>query len=228
MIRRHRFSDTSLIATCYTDGYGKLRLLAKGALRGGSPSRGKLDLFMRNSILFYHGRGDLHTLKECDTVDTYRGIRESLDRIAAASYVAEMIDGLTVAENGDPPVYALLVRSLAAIAAGGKAVSVAACFALKMLGRLGNFPQYRSCLRCGAVLQGERFFDGRAFRCAGCSSGGLRVSEGTVSILDSLFARGSAGSIASPSAVQLRELAELSSRIFESERGRRMRTKLTV
>ncbi len=124
LIKRGYYSDTSLIVTLYTDSFGKLWLIAKGARRGESPHKGRLDLFMRSSIIFYRGRGDLHILKECETVDSYRGIRENLDRILAASYMAEIVDSLTAPEDSDRGIYRLLVESLEAIKESRKAVPV--------------------------------------------------------------------------------------------------------
>ena len=229
VIKRGYFSDTSLIVTFYTDRFGKVRLLAKGARRIGSPVRGRLDLFMLSSILFYYGRSDLHILKECETVESHMGIRENLDRVAAASYIVEIADGLTATEDSNRILYAWIVQSLDAIQTSGKAVPLAACFALKLLVALGNFPQYENCAKCAAELGSKRFFDGKAFRCAGCSSASTRLSAGTVRILDHIFSYGSSGvRTLSPSKDQLKELIAISSRIFEAESGRKLRTRLTI
>ncbi|MDP8246838.1 MAG: DNA repair protein RecO [Candidatus Tritonobacter lacicola] len=228
VIRRRLFSDTSLIATFFTDRFGKVRVIAKGALRRGSPLRGKLDLFMRNSILFYHGRGDLHIVKECDTIGSYGGIRDDLDRIVAASYIAEIVDGLTLPEAPDGSLYALLVQSLAALNASDRPVQVAACFAPRLLSVLGIFPRYSSCAECGERLEGERFYDGASFRCKGClSRPAAAVSGGTAALIDRILSPGGPGPDAlSPPAEQLSELVALSSAIFEAESGRRMKTRL--
>lgn len=229
VIKRRLFSNTSLIATVYTDSFGKVRLLAKGALRSRSPFGGKLDLFMRNSVLFYGGRSDLHILKECSLIRAYRGIRESMDRIVAASYLAEILDGLTVDGDGDAGLYEVLERSLDVIEGSARASYVAACSSLGILERLGHFPQYGRCTRCGAALEGARYFDGRAFRCAECSSSAMKVSRETASIIDSVCTGVFPGGEVPPtSASSVRELAALSSRIFACESGRGMRTKLAV
>jgi len=226
VIRRRLFSDTSLISTFFTDRFGKVRVIAKGALRRGSPLRGKLDLFMRNSILFYHGRGDLHIVKECDIAESYGGIRDDLDRIVAASYIAETVDGLTLPEAPDGSLYALLVQSLAALNASDRPVQVAACFAPRLLAVLGIFPRYSSCAECGERLEGERFFDGASFRCKGCSSRpAAAVSGETAGIIDRILSTGGPDAL-SPPAKQLSELVALSSAIFEAESGRRMKTRL--
>ena len=229
MIKRSYYSETSLIVTFYTDRFGKVRLMAKGARRAKSPFRGKLDLFMRNSIVFYHGRGDLHLLKECETIESYRGIRGEFDRIVSASYVTEMLDGLTGIGDSDEQLYSLFGELLDAINKTGRAVAVAACFAIKLIECLGIFSKPLSCVKCGRPLKGKHFFDGRAFRCARCSSASKPVSAGTVRILHRILSqRKAALTRLVPSAKQLGELVGFSSKVFEAESGRKMRTKLVA
>ena len=47
VLRRLRFSDSSLIITWLTDTHGRLKTMAKGALRQKSPFAGKLDRYGR-------------------------------------------------------------------------------------------------------------------------------------------------------------------------------------
>ena len=65
LLRKVRWSETSLIVTWITERFGTLRTVARGALRPKSPLAGRLDLFYDAEIsLVLNRRSDLHTLRE--------------------------------------------------------------------------------------------------------------------------------------------------------------------
>ena len=51
LLRRIRYSDTSLILTWFTDLHGKVKSMAKGALKQNSAFAGKIDLFFHCDLL---------------------------------------------------------------------------------------------------------------------------------------------------------------------------------
>ena len=50
LLRRIRYSDTSLILTWFTDLHGKIKAMAKGALRQKSAFAGKLTIYSFTAI----------------------------------------------------------------------------------------------------------------------------------------------------------------------------------
>src|SRR4051812_30516081 len=63
LLRKTRFSDTSLIVTWFTSAHGKIKTIAKGALRPKSRFSGALDLFYACEINVSKSmKSDLHTL----------------------------------------------------------------------------------------------------------------------------------------------------------------------
>jgi len=76
LLRRTRFSDTSLIVAWFSREHGKLKTIAKGALRPKSIFAGKLDLFFQCELnISWSRQSDLHTLREAVVVDSFAGIR---------------------------------------------------------------------------------------------------------------------------------------------------------
>src|SRR5437763_16279279 len=70
LIRKRKFSDTSLIVSWCTDSFGCVQTVAKGARRLKSPFAGKLDLFFEAEISIVRSRKtDLHTLTEVELKD---------------------------------------------------------------------------------------------------------------------------------------------------------------
>ncbi len=76
LLRKRKFSDTSLIVSWCTDSLGCIQTVAKGARRAKSPFAGKLDLFFQAEIQIARSRrSDLHTLTEVVLRNPFGGIR---------------------------------------------------------------------------------------------------------------------------------------------------------
>jgi len=113
LIRRIRYSDTSLIVSWFTDRYGKIRTIAKGALRQTSAFSGKLDLFYHCDLLLSFSRKtDLHTLREVSIRATFERIRKDYLKTSVASYFVELIEDVTEPDHAVPEIYYLLLRAL--------------------------------------------------------------------------------------------------------------------
>ncbi len=112
ILRRIRFSDTSLIVTWFSDRHGKLKTIAKGGLRPTSPLAGKLDLFFHCDLsLAWARRSDLHTLREAVLREAFNEIRTEYVKMLAASYFAALVEEVTEPEHAVPEIYELLLRS---------------------------------------------------------------------------------------------------------------------
>src|SRR5205807_7809918 len=75
LVRKRKFSDTSLIVSWCTDSFGCVQTVAKGARRLKSPFAGKLDLFFETEIYIVRSRkSDLHTLTEVVLKNQFHGI----------------------------------------------------------------------------------------------------------------------------------------------------------
>ena len=65
LLRKRKFSDTSLIVSWCSESLGCIQTVAKGARRAKSPFAGKLDLFFEAEIQIARSRkSSLHTLTE--------------------------------------------------------------------------------------------------------------------------------------------------------------------
>ena len=111
LIRRHAWSDTSLVLTWSTAAHGKVRTMAKGARRAGSPFTGRLDLFHRVEIAYVSARrGDLHMLREVRLLDPFASTAAA--NLFLAGYFAELVDRTTEPGHPVPEIHDLLERAL--------------------------------------------------------------------------------------------------------------------
>ncbi len=92
---------------------GRLKTVAKGALRPRNRLGGVLDLFHLCEIQFQTARsGDLHTLREAVLLESFPGLRTGFTKVGLAAYAVELIERATEKEAPVPEIYNLLQRLL--------------------------------------------------------------------------------------------------------------------
>ena len=113
LMRKIRFSDTTLIVEWLTEDHGRVKTIAKGARRPKSPFSGKLDLFYEAEIQYQKSRAsDLHTLKEVVLKEPREGLGLSYQRVQVASYFVELMELTTEPEHPAPELFDLMRRAL--------------------------------------------------------------------------------------------------------------------
>jgi DNA repair protein RecO (recombination protein O) len=112
LLRKRKFSDTSLIVSWCTESLGCIQTVAKGARRAKTPFAGKLDLFFEAEISIVPSRkSTLHTLTEVVLKNPFAGIRKNYVRTQAAAYFVELIEICTERDHHEPELFALLRRA---------------------------------------------------------------------------------------------------------------------
>lgn len=112
LLRKRKFSDTSLIVSWCTQSLGCIQTVAKGARRAKTPFAGKLDLFFESEISIVQSRrSTLHTLTEVVVRNPFAGIRENYLRTQVAAYFVELIEICTERDHHEPELYSLLRRA---------------------------------------------------------------------------------------------------------------------
>jgi DNA repair protein RecO (recombination protein O) len=112
LLRKRKFSDTSLIVSWCTESFGCIQTIAKGARRPKSPFGGKLDLFFEAEIAIVRSRkSDLHTLTEAVLKNPFVGIRTNYLRTQTAAYFVELIEICTERDHREPELFGLLRRA---------------------------------------------------------------------------------------------------------------------
>jgi DNA repair protein RecO (recombination protein O) len=112
LLRKRKFSDTSLIVSWCTESLGCIQTVAKGARRTKTPFAGKLDLFFESEISIVPSRkSTLHTLTEVVVRNPFAGIRQNYLRTQVAAYFVELVEICTERDHHEPEVYSLLRRA---------------------------------------------------------------------------------------------------------------------
>ena len=112
LLRKRKFSDTSLIVSWCTESLGCIQTVAKGARRTKTPFSGKLDLFFETEISVISSRkSTLHTLAEVVVKNPFAGIRTNYLRTQASAYFVELIEICTERDHHEPELFDLLRRA---------------------------------------------------------------------------------------------------------------------
>ena len=153
--------ETSAILTFYTRDFGKIKGIVRG-VRGSRQQSGgaAYEICALDEIVFYERRkSEVFTVSQCDLVEFFAPVRESLERLAYAAYMAELLDSVTALSDKNGDVFELTLNSLRLLAGESSAKRVTRIFEIKLLHLLGIMPTLAFCSGCGKKIDagGARF-----------------------------------------------------------------------
>jgi DNA repair protein RecO (recombination protein O) len=196
ILRRSDFDEADRVLTVFTAERGKLRLLAKGARKTTSRKSGHIELFTHATLQVAEGR-TWGIVSQAETVESFRALREDLDKISQAYYLAELVDKFS--EENDPsfPLFELAVLTLARLNDSPPATTSMAMrfFDLHLLRLTGYQPQLHFCIACNKPLEAEDSYfhpgEGGVFcpNCGATRPGTQRLSLGALKVLRFLQTR---------------------------------------
>ncbi len=174
VIRSREYGEADRIIIVFTKERGRVSGIAKGVRKGKSSLSGATQLFSYSRLAFAFGRGSLATVTQGETINSHRGLRESLGRIAYASYISELLD-YSLPENKPQESLFILGASVFAVLEvipEEDMELLARFFELRLLAILGYKPQLDFCSVCGRGVMGGSFvlspYRG-GIVCTGCS-----------------------------------------------------------
>lgn len=151
------FSETSCIVTLFTEDFGKIGALAKGARRPKSPFDSAIDLLAVCRIVFIDKSADvLDLLTEARLERRFRAGAYDLSRLYAGYYVAELLRELTEPDDPHPELYRHADQTLLALDGDGPVAETILSFQVVALRLLGYLPTLEACVVCGVPVEGEQ------------------------------------------------------------------------
>ena len=150
------FSETSYVLTLFTEHFGKVSALAKGARRPKGPFEGALDLLAVVRIVFLRKSSDaLDLLTEAKLQRRFRSAQRDLSHLYAGYYVAELLLELTDAGDPHPELFTAADETLLALDRGDPLNETVLKFELSALRLLGHLPLLSECVNCGKPVEKE-------------------------------------------------------------------------
>ena len=174
VLREVNYKESDKILTVLTDQEGKLTVSARGCRKKGSAIAAPCQLLVYSEMTLYEYQGRW-AVKEAATQRRFDGVRSDLDKLALASYFAELAEAVTYEALPAPEILALALNALYALGELGKDPQlVKAAFEFRLMALAGFEPLTDGCARCGAVLPERPVLDvvhGEVL-CASCYGGG--------------------------------------------------------
>ena len=113
VLKRIPYGDTSVICRVFTEGVGKVSILAKGAFRPKNSTGFLLEPINHIHIQFYNKNSrDIQILKNAGFVQQFPILRNNLHRIILAFAIVEIIDKSMLGGDPHPILYRLGQRVL--------------------------------------------------------------------------------------------------------------------
>lgn len=180
VIRTADVKEADRLLTLFTEEAGVITAVAKGARSMKSRQMASTTQFCFGEYILYQ-RGDFYWVKEAFLIESFFDIRKSLEGMALASYLCEVLADVATAQP-EGELLRLALNSLSAIAAGRCELDkIKAVFEIRAAAILGFTPDIVSCALCGE-RSGDFFFDimGGFVTCAACrekSIGSLDLTD---------------------------------------------------
>ncbi len=152
VLSRLDYSETSQVLVLFTHAHGKVRVMGKG-LKKSTKTRFAAGIDILDighlTISARHVRTEqLSNLIEWKQTRNLSGLRETLPRLYAAQYIAEITARLT--EDWDPheTLFLALTYALEAIADADLALLPVVAYQKQLLQEIGSYPRFDLCLSC--------------------------------------------------------------------------------
>lgn len=173
VLREVHYKESDRILTILSRDEGKMTVTARGGRKkgGGISAASQLLCWSEMTLSEYRGRW---TLTEASTEMEFRGVRNDLDKLALASYFAELTECMTEENLPAGEVLSLLLNCLYALDTLDKPLPlVKAAFELRMMCITGYAPFLEACAICGRKEPEEARFHLREgiLHCQGCQTG---------------------------------------------------------
>lgn len=156
------FGESDCYVHFLTRDWGVISTLAKSAKKSKRRYVGGLDLFCHDEIFLRGDPKDRPYLLELAVINSFQGIRDSLERVMMAGKVAQWVKRLANFSTPMPQIYSLMGQTLAVIekeASPERLELLMLLFKIKMLSQLGLKPRTGACGRCGTEEMSVRYFD---------------------------------------------------------------------
>lgn len=168
VIRTVDIKETDRLITIFTEEQGAITALARGARSLKSRKLAATMQFCYGRYILY-SQGDKLWVKEAELIESFFDIRQTIEGLALANYIAEVLSDVTV-EEAENDLLRLSLNSLYAISTGKYNIEkIKAAFEIRAVSILGFMPNVLSCHLCDEK-SGDFFFDimGGIIECYKC------------------------------------------------------------
>jgi DNA repair protein RecO (recombination protein O) len=158
VLRTYPFHEADLLVALFTRTDGKVRGVAKAALRSKKRFGGALEPLTHVTAHWQEKeKQELVRLDSCDIISSPLATEVTYPRVVALSYVAEVIDQLLPDREPNDDIFRLTLSVVEHLTADSIWMPLT-YFDLWIVRLIGVLPEFHACLACGAPLNGSRAY----------------------------------------------------------------------
>lgn len=188
MLRETEYRDHDKLLTVLTRDRGKMTLRARGVKQKSSRLKSGCQLLAFSEFTVFENRG-FCTINEAVPKEMFIPLRGDLERMALASYFAQVTETLAQENDPDAELLSLCLNSVYALTYLGKSPTmVKAVFEFRAACQAGYLPQLSGCAACGQEEPDRFCVSAGALLCSGCAAFGdmgirLPVTPGMIAAM---------------------------------------------
>jgi DNA repair protein RecO (recombination protein O) len=149
VLRTRPFGESDKIVSFFTENFGKLTGIAKGAMRSRRRFMNSLEPFALVNLRFQDpAHSNLVLIQSTDLVSNFSQLLTSLERISYASYLVDITDGLLGEREENQKAFQHLMKGLNFVEKNETSLQFLTSFELKLLRLVGYQPFLDNCKRC--------------------------------------------------------------------------------
>lgn len=158
VLREFPYKETSKIIEIFTADFGRVSIIAKGALSKKSKTLGVTQRFVKASYSLYRSGKEFFGIKEASLIKSYSKSNKNFDIILYKSAIADLLLR-TLDQIQSETVFKLLDNTFEAFEnADGNYINIFLAFLLKYISFSGFKPNLNSCGICGKRLDDKEAF----------------------------------------------------------------------
>lgn len=173
VLREVNYKESDKILTVLTAEGGKRTVKARGCRRKDSRVAAAAQLLVLSEMTLFEYR-DFWSMDEAGSLEQFWGVRADMDKLALASYFAEVMEAVAEEGRSDPALLSLILNSLYALDKLDKPLPlVKAAYELRLMCLAGYEPLLDACAVCGAPDPEHPRLDltEGVLQCAACRGG---------------------------------------------------------
>lgn len=181
------YRETSRIITAFSEGFGRIKLIAKGVRNPKSRMAAALQSFVNAEIVFYKKEtSEIYLVKEAEMVEFFWDIHNNLLRFNYAAVIADFLSNLVATEQVSKTLYRYSLFTLHRINQGKKEdlPFILTQFLMKSASIIGFRVELEKCTACGRKGFSPHYFSNPkgGILCEKCRKSDLHAVEMSKSV----------------------------------------------
>lgn len=168
VLKSVNLGESDRLITIFTKESGNVSAMVKGARSLKNRNMAASQQFCYSTFVLYK-KGDKLWVRESNLIESFFGLRDTIEGLSLAGYIVEVLSDVTTAE-AEGELLRLALNSLYAISEKKYSLDkIKSAFEIRAMSIIGFMPEVLSCRECGEGA-GDFFFDimGGSIRCYKC------------------------------------------------------------